>query len=121
MGGEVNPEILDDFRIKRDKYRKKRGGRSDIYQIDCAGCEKTVLVYQKDGLGALLRLYLDRILWPPNLAQLSDEVDSVKDFQSLRCPHCDGMIGVPMIYQRENRPAFRLIRGSIKKKKIKPR
>ncbi len=36
---------------------------------------------------------------------------------SFKCPKCDALIGVPMLYERERRLAFRLLHGSFVKVK----
>lgn len=44
---------------KKDQYSRARGA-SQFLNLFCAACGGFVLLYQKDGPGALLRLYLDR-------------------------------------------------------------
>lgn len=95
------------MKIKKDKYRKSRGGTSMIYELSCSKCNKSLLKYQKDGVGTLLRLYVDRIIEP-----LFDP-DS-----NLVCLGCRNIIGIPMVYKSEKRAAFRLIRGSYSKLKL---
>ena len=65
--------------------------------------------YQKDGPGILKRLYLDRI----------DSSDNQKWKEKLVCKKCGTVLGIYMIYQKENRPAYRLFAGAIEKKIIK--
>lgn len=105
------------FKFKRDKYMSARGGTSAFYDIYCIRCRHWLLLYQKDGQGNLFRLYLDRIHAPENLASLYHSFGSSMKFIGLTCAHCNASIGVPMIYKSENRPAFRLVHGSIVKKK----
>lgn len=94
------------MKIKRDIYRKSRGGNSQVYQIFCSQCEKYLLTYQKDGTGTLLRLYYDRIIMPPKNTP-----------SNLICENCSNLIGISMIYKPEERPAFRLVRGAFRKKR----
>lgn len=94
-------------KIKNDMYRKKRGGTSKLLAIFCLNCGQYLFMYQKDGDGKLLRLYLDRITNSNNDVNISQS--------SLRCPHCGNLIGLRYIYKPENRPAYRLIRGTYKK------
>jgi len=75
------------------------------------------MLYQKDGTGNLFRLYLDRIHAPETLAQIRGSVHGSKKFTGLVCSRCNTSIGVPMVYQREGRPAFRLVPGAIVKQK----
>ncbi len=93
------------FKIKKDKYRKSRGNTSKILDISCV-CGNHVCYYQKDGPGQLKRMYLDRIF-------------DIPDSKShLKCEKCKKLIGTPMIYKKENRPALRAIRGTTTKKQI---
>lgn len=103
-------ESTKKFKLKRDGYMSVRGGTSAFFNIYCAHCRRWLLLYQKDGTGNLLRLYLDRI---HALETLTESMRS----KGLTCGHCNASIGVPMIYKPENRPAFRLIPGTIVKKK----
>ncbi len=79
------------------------------------------MLYQKDGKGKLLRTYLDRILAPNSLTTLLKQCNFAQKNKQmqLKCPKCNQTIGLPMIYQPENRPAFRMIYGSFSRKIIK--
>ena len=78
-----------------------------MLQISCASCGAKVLRYQKDGPGILKRLYFDRI------------DGAVKQTAPLSCPKCKTMLGVPYVYHKEKREAFRLFVGAVSKKIIK--
>lgn len=100
--------------IKRDKYRSSRGGDGRVLNIYCAKCNNLVLTYQKDGHGSLFRLYFDRILTPASLVDLQKKnalVDS-----ALKCPQCLAILATPYIYEKEQRPAFRIIQAAIIKR-----
>lgn len=99
------------MQLKSDRYRKARGGHSRLQEIACAKCGAHVCTYQKDGPGILKRLYLDRIHEPEKLVRLQRL--SWKDVPSLRCAKCKELLGVPMNYKKENRPAFRLFVGAV--------
>lgn len=91
-----------------DRYKKVRGGYSRLLEISCEKCKEVVCSYQKDGPGGLRRMYLDRIL--------NSRVSITrKDFS---CSN-DHLLGIKIMYEKENRPAFRLFVDSIKKKIIK--
>jgi len=94
--------------LKNDKYKKARGGYSRLLNISCQKCGKQVCQYQKDGPGNLRRMYLDRI---------SDKKVPILE-KSLSCPE-GHIIGVKIIYEKENRPAFRLFVDSVIKKIVK--
>jgi hypothetical protein len=98
---------MSQFKLTNDKYRKARGGRSRLLEIICANCQTPLFKYQKDGPGILKRLYIDRI-------------QNFKSQQSqLICPKCREHLGTLIIYEKENRPAFRLFAGAITKKIVK--
>lgn len=101
---------------KKDRYSKARGGNSRFLDIFCSACNSHVALYQKDGLGALIRMYLDRIFEPAALAALQHQSGSKKDLPNLQCPHCRAIIGTTMVYELESRLAFRMVRGSFVKK-----
>lgn len=109
--------MKDRLVFKNDKYRKNRGGASRWLLISCASCDSPILLYQKDGPGALKRLYLDRIFTPQNLVGLQE--NNLDEIPNLACKKCKATIGMPIIYKKENRLAFRLFAGAIKKKFVK--
>ncbi len=94
--------------FKNDKYRRNRGGDSKLLAIHCQKCKNFICFYQKDGHGGLFRLYIDRIS-EPTVSVLSKE---------LICPN-KHILAIAMIYEKENRPAFRLFEYSIIKKLVK--
>jgi hypothetical protein len=98
-----------DIKFKNDKYKKTRGGVSALLDIKCAHCGSHLFYYQKDGPGALKRMYTDRIY----------EFGNVDLNKSLFCPKCRSLIAISMIYKKENRKALRLFVGAVKKSKIK--
>ncbi len=94
--------------LKNDKYKLARGGYSRLLNISCQKCSDHICNYQKDGPGVLKRMYMDRINEPA--------VSILK--KELTCPN-NHLIGIKMIYEKEDRPAFRLFVDSISKKIIK--
>jgi len=94
--------------FKNDKYKKVRGGYSRFLSIFCQKCNKYICNYQKDGPGKLRRMYIDRII---------DSKVSISQ-KDLSCPN-KHLLGVKIIYNKENRPAFRLFVDSVIKKIIK--
>lgn len=105
------------FKVKRDKYKQARGGYSRLLDVCCRKCEKVVVVYQKDGPGNLRRLYLDRIFKPENLTNLQNKV--IKNIKPLKCSNCNEVLGIPYIYSKERRKAFRLFQDAVIKRIIK--
>lgn len=94
-------------KLKNDRYKKNRGGYSRLLNLSCEKCGKHLFYYQKDGSGILKRLYIDRI-----------SIDPLKT-TNLVCSGCKQLLGVKIIYKKENRPAFRLFAGAITKKIIR--
>jgi len=94
------------MKLKNDNFRKSRGGYSRLLEISCSSCDEKLFNYQKDGSGIIKRLYVDRIY------------GNVKGF-SLKCKKCNKLIGNLIIYKKENRPAYAIYLGTIKKKIIK--
>ena len=92
------------IKLKSDKYKKARGGNSRVLKIFCSSCKTHILNYQKDGIGTLKRMYFDRIVG-----------QKIIENKKLSCPNCKKLIAVPMIYKKENRPAFRLLVGVVVK------
>lgn len=103
------------FRPKKDRYSKARGGPTKFLYIACGNCEEPAIVYQKDGPGRLLRCYADRIVWPPETVKVQTEIspDTVKQAGALACSSCEKLLATPMVYEPENRPAYRLLPGAI--------
>lgn len=106
------------YALKNDRYRKVRGGDSTFLSLFCSNCDSWLMVYQKDGTGGLLRCYLNRIFAPRKLEVLqhNPEIITPKDVPPLACENCKTIIGFPIQY-RDGRLAFRLVRGSCRKKK----
>lgn len=102
------------FKFKKDRYSKNRGGLSKFLYIACGSCDEPALIYQKDGPGRLLRVYSDRIVWPPELVeeQASVTAYSIKLAGFLACRACSNIIATPMLYEAESRPAYRINHGS---------
>ena len=94
--------------LKKDRYRNKRGGYSRLLEVSCQKCGSFVCLYQKDGSGNLRRMYIDRIV--DNKVPLSGK--------SFTCPK-GHVLGVKIVYEKENRNAFRLFVDSVKKKIVK--
>jgi hypothetical protein len=109
----------DKFKLKKDRFSKARGGASQFFNIFCSQCRTWILLYEKDRRGNLFRLYLDRIHAPENLAALKNQytVHSVNDISPLKCSNCNNLVAVGMIYEPENRLAYRLIYGTYVKQR----
>ena len=105
------------YRLKNDRSRKDRGGDAQFLALSCASCNAKLLLYQKDGRGNLLRLYLNRIFAPSRLAELQNKgIQRPQDMKNLNCPECGNLIGTPMRHL-DDRLAYRLKRGSFSKEK----
>lgn len=100
------------YKIKNDSYRTARGAAA-ILEIFCTNCDNLALIYQKDGPGPLLRCYLDRIAWPESYSQLEKKFENLRD---INCEHCGAFIATPMIYEKENRLAYRMTASAFRQK-----
>ncbi len=107
------------FKLKNDRYRAARGGEAHLLDISCTRCSSTVIKYQKDGKGNLVRCYLNRIMYPESLEKLqySFNISNYRDLPALSCPECKSVIGTVMVYD-DGRIAYRLQRGNFTKKRI---
>jgi hypothetical protein len=94
------------MKLINDKFRKSRGGYSRLLEIRCSACKEYFFNYQKDGPGIIKRMYIDRIY-------------GIVEGSILRCKRCNKLIESLIIYKRENRPAYSIQLGTIKKKIIK--
>jgi len=114
---DKNGEIIRK-RLKsiNDRFKKDRGGSSEFLDLYCSSCDAYIGTYQKDGSGNLFRLYVDRLITP--YKQYSGPFEGVDDMPQLECPNpaCESEMGVPMVYTKENRLAYRII-ASIHKTK----
>ena len=97
------------YKFKTDKYQKSRGGRSRVLDITCEGCNAHITFYQKDGPGVLKRMYADRF------------IDSRPNGSELICTVCNRILGNLINYKKEDRPAYRLYVGSVKKRVVSSR
>ena len=95
------------YSIKRDKYRRVRGGYSRILDVSCEHCGCHLFFYQKDGPGILKRVYIDRMIPSKDVGK------------QLLCPECSRVVGMHSIFKKENRPCYRLFVGSVIKKVVK--
>lgn len=95
------------FAFKNDRFKKNRGGPSRWLVVSCENCGEYVTTYQKDGPGILKRLYFDRL------------VDLPVYPEKLSCKKCKTVLGLKIIYAKENRPAYRLFSGAVSKRIIK--
>ncbi len=106
--------VMKNIELKKDKYKRARGGHSRFLNIFCSKCGDSVVLYQKDGPGSLKRTYLDRILSPEDLKGLDSLL--LKSLKPLSCKKCKQVLGVPFVYAKEKRLSFRLFEGSVSKK-----
>lgn len=103
--------------FKNDAFRKARGGYSRMLAISCESCGEYICTYQKDGPGILKRIYLDRISDSKKYSNL--DKTSIKSLPLFKCPKCSQVMGLPMIYKKESRMAYRLFVGAVIKKIVK--
>lgn len=112
-------DISNRIKLKKDRYRSARGGEAHLLDIFCSNCNSLIIKYQKDGRGGLLRCYLNRILFPPDLEALQYHYNhsNLKNLPNLTCQSCKSVIGTPMVYT-DGRIAYRLQIGNFQKKLV---
>ena len=88
---------------------------SRSFSIFCGQCKELVLRYRKEGSGALVRVYLKQVLEPEYFKQYQ-HTKLKAQIPPLDCPQCQQRVGIPMIHESGNRPAYRMIKGSFFKK-----
>jgi hypothetical protein len=103
--------IMSHIDWKNDTYKKARGGYARLLAVSCATCGTHLFYYQKDGPGIVKRLYLDRIYQSNVYEGLQHRV--LQHLPQLLCPQCGEHLGMPMIFQKEQRLAFRLFAGAV--------
>jgi hypothetical protein len=96
---------------KNDPYRQARGGYARLLAVSCTTCGTHLFYYQKDGPGLVKRLYLDRIYQSHAYEGLQHR--ALTQLPQLLCLRCGEHLGMPMIYQKEHRLAFRLFAGAV--------
>lgn len=101
-----NPEKTIVF--KKDTYRRTRGGYSRLLELSCEHCKTVFCLYQKDGPGILKRLYKDRMI---------SKISHAK--HQLVCAKCKRVLGTSIMYEKENRRAYRLFVGAVAKRIVK--
>lgn len=108
---------MEIIRLKKDKYRTRRGGTAKLVDIICTNCKSKVLLYQKDGPGWLKRCYLNRIFEPLRYSKLQRDrsINYPEKMPKLICLNCKRVIGLPMKH-KDGRLAFKLISGSFKRR-----
>lgn len=102
------------MKLRRDRFYKARGGTAQLLALWCSACGARVCTYQKDGKGALLRLYWDRILASEVVPDYRVDA-SRNEMTALKCPCCRAVLALPMVYEPERRLAWQLGRSTIRK------
>lgn len=108
---------LPSIKFIYDSYQKSRG-TPVLLIITCTNCNCYIMSYQKDGPGPLKRCYLDRIHHPEELKKRQHLEFDKKTLPKLECPSCQTVIGSPIIYEKESRPAYHLRPGFFSQKKM---
>lgn len=96
------------MKLKNDKYRESRGGYARLLRISCEKCNEFICFYQKDGPGNIRRMYMDRMV--------DSNVSGSK--RDLHCPR-GHLLGIKVLYEKEERQSFRLFVDSIIKEVVR--
>jgi hypothetical protein len=103
--------------LKSDEFRMARGGHARLLEVACGKCGERICFYQKDGPGALKRMYIDRMFIGRVWAN-GAEFDSRADAVELECSRCRERVGTRIVYEKEQRFAFHLLEGSTRKRRV---
>ena len=98
------------MKFSNDHFKTRRGGTSKWLMVSCRECQDDLFIYQKDGTGQLLRIYLDRIFSAPS-GERPYKGFTEQHLGVLACLGCETIVGVPMTYKKyaENRLAERIV------------
>lgn len=115
MGAKMNNKLP---KFERDTSYRRRGGSAQWLLLLCGVCKEEITLYQKDGPGKLLRLYLDRVANTDGERPYKNL--PYKEIGALTCNACSSVIGVPMLYAKDEKPrtAIRLINAGVDQTKI---
>jgi len=94
-----------------DKYTKGMGNFSKRVEIKCVNCATLLFNYQKDGHGAIEKLYLDSML----------DNFSIKKESKLICPKCEKLLGNRAVFGKDKKMAFIIYPGAIYYKIVLPK
>lgn len=94
-----------------DKYTKGRGNFSKCVEIKCVNCATIQFNYQKEGNGAIEKIYFDSIL--DNFV--------VKKEATLTCPKCEKILGKRFVFGEDKKMAFKVYPGAIYYKIVVPK
>lgn len=86
-----------------DKYTKGRGNFNKKVEIKCVNCAEILFNYQKEGNGAIEKLFFDSIL----------DNFGVKKDSKLKCLKCEKILGSRFIFGKEKKMAFKVYPGAI--------
>lgn len=113
----MNVADFPKFKFKNDSYTRRRGAPAMLV-LSCLGCSEPIICYQKDGPGPLLRCYLDRIHYPEAIKTRSHQPFNKNEAEPLVCNKCNTAIGVPIVYEKEGRPAYHMRPGFFTQKRL---
>jgi len=91
------------LRYKNPHYQRVRG--SSTMLVSCGHCRNNIVLYQKVGKGALLRMYVERIV--------KGSVDLSQKPGLLICPHCKEQLAMRVTLRRKNKEAYIVKRGAL--------
>lgn len=93
-------------KIQKNKECKKVKG-SHLLLVSCGHCKEDLAVYQKQGRGKLLNMYLERIV------EASFNFDSI-----LNCPNCQEKLGMKIQSKTKGKEAYKMRRSTFNTKEL---
>ena len=93
------------MKYKNPKMKKIK--RSHPMLVSCGVCKVPLILYQKQGIGTLLRLHIERVI----------ESEMQLTSQNLTCPECDTVLGHKVTINDEE--SYKMLRSNYNTKFIK--
>ncbi|MFA7301209.1 MAG: hypothetical protein WC069_02790 [Candidatus Shapirobacteria bacterium] len=94
---------MEKIKFTSDKYTKGRGSFSKRVFVKCVNCSEVIFNYQKEGNGAIEKLFFDKIL----------DNFGVKKESKLVCPKCEKILGSRFVFGKDKKQAFKVYPGAI--------
>ncbi|MBP2026139.1 hypothetical protein [Peptoniphilus stercorisuis] len=88
--------------IYKNPYFKKYKN-SNLMIINCSNCKNEIIKYQKVGAGALINIYIERIISSSFKINFNEN--------GLFCPICNNQIASRINSKKSKDPAYRMFRG----------
>ncbi len=111
---EIKRQVREQFNDERSRHKLSTAERLMIpfnqYIQVIEDTKNITLDVSRNGM------YLDKIMAPDELVEKVSGYSQKSDMASLSCPNCKTLMAVPMVYDKENRLAYRIVDGGLEKR-----